>query len=67
MNLEFFSGENILPFSGIIIWEKLFKKWLAGKSLQEFQYYLNRVSSFSLLMSSSTALANEGLFELTLR
>ena len=28
--------------------------------------HLNQVSSVSLLMTSSTALANEGLFELTL-
>ena len=33
--------------------------------LASFKENLNQVSSVSLLMTSSTALANEGLFELT--
>ena len=36
-------------------------------SCQLLKNDLNRVSSVSLLMTSSTALANEGLFELTRR
>ena len=35
--------------------------------LASFQENLNQVSSVSLLMASSPALANEGLFELTRR
>ena len=35
--------------------------------LASFQENLNQVSSVSLLMTSSPALANEGLFELTRR
>ena len=35
--------------------------------LASFKENLNQVSSVSLLMTSSTALANEGLFELTRR
>ena len=46
--------------------EKLVEKWLVGKSFEEFQD-LNQVSSVSLVMTSATALANEGLFELTKR
>ena len=36
-------------------------------SCQLITFDLNRISSVSLLMTASTALANEGLFELTLR